>query len=339
MKNFLLQVCILFLMTSCNNEAPVTPEKQAKNEVSVIPEQANNTASVVLEKKTNYMINMSSRAKTTSESSAYYNKFFIGYYGRPNAEHMGILGMHKPEDLVQKLLEHTKIYQDLVGKDISVVPVFHLIYGMASTSPQKDGSYLIFLNDETVMKYIEIANKAGFAVILDIQIGNKIPVDSIQKALPFLKYKDVHLAIDPEFSVTHLKDIKPGKFVGYITAQQINDVQKAMVDYMIANNITDNKILIVHSFKHKMIKNQYDLAIFDKIDLTINVDGYSNPCVKIDVFDSIITQNIDNKAFVGFKLFLDPSKDRPLMTPRQSLGLDSYKTATLKVMPSYINMQ
>jgi hypothetical protein len=283
---------------------------------------------------------MTTRAKNTSPSSAYFNKFLIGYYGRPNTDTMGILGMHKIDDLVPLLVDRAKIYQETIGKDITVVPVFHLIYGMATLDPQKNNSYLIYLTDSLVMKYIDAAQKHGFSVILDIQIGNRIPLDAIKRALPFLKYKNVHLAIDPEFAVTHLpENTRPGIYIGKVTASQVNDVQKAMLDYMNENDIKENKILIIHSFKPRMIQNQENLEVMDRIDLTVNVDGYSNPKVKIDVFDQIITDNIDKKAFAGFKIFLDPTKDVPMMTPKQSLGLDDYKDMKLKTMPSYINMQ
>lgn len=287
--------------------------------------------------RANCNANTTERSQNASASSTYFNAVLLGYYGRPGIKAMGILGQYTPNELVPKLLHRAKQYNEVLGKAMIVKPVFHLIYGMASVSPEMDGSYLQFLKDDTVMTYINIAHKEGFGVILDIQLGNEDPINAIQKALPYLKYKDVHLAIDPEFEVSNLNNVRPGKVIGHVTAGQVNEVQLAMSKYMQDNGIQGNKILILHSFGTSMIQNQNELQKIANIDLTINLDGYGTPNQKIGTFNVITTPNISNKAYTGFKLFL--TKDHPMMNIEQSLGKSSYNDNRLQFTPNYINFQ
>ena len=54
------------------------------------------------------------------------------------------------------------------------------------------------------MAYINAAEKRGFAVFIDLQLGKMTPVQAVRLVLKYLKYKNVHLAIDPEFEVRGL---------------------------------------------------------------------------------------------------------------------------------------
>ena len=73
------------------------------------------------------------------------------------------------------------------------------------------------------MEYINAAQSNGFAVIIDLQLGGLTPVEAVKPVLKYLKYDNVHLAIDPEFEVNSL-DVRPGKVIGHISGEQINQV-------------------------------------------------------------------------------------------------------------------
>jgi hypothetical protein len=78
-------------------------------------------------------------------------------------------------------------------------------------------------------------------VFVDHQIGKHSVKESMERILPFLRYPNVHLAIDPEW-----RTLKPMKEIGSITAEELNQAQRIMQDYMVANGISGIRMLVVH---------------------------------------------------------------------------------------------
>ncbi len=171
-------------------------------------------------------------ARAAGPDSPYYNKTWVTYYGRPGIPLMGIIGEHSAADIMPLIKAKAAEYDEANGPQLGVQPAVHLVWGMATVDPQPDNSHLGYLTDAEVMPYIEEGLKAGVAVILDSQIANLSPTASISAALPYLKYPNVHLAIDPEFAVVHKGQYVPGNPIGYITADQVNDVEREIADYM-----------------------------------------------------------------------------------------------------------
>ena len=208
---------------------------------------------------------------------------------------------------------------------------------MASSAPGRDKDYLLPLSDEKVMEYIDAAKSHGFAVILDSQLGELTPLEAVKPILQYLKHDNVHLAIDPEFEVNGL-DVRPGKEIGHISAEEVNQVQSAMADYMKENGIKQDKILIVHSFTEHMLKNKENLKTFDHVHLVFNLDGHGSPTLKVNIYNQLYTGEIPSKMASGFKLFFREDKP-PMMTIRQVLGLDPVGKTKIMDPPSYINYQ
>jgi hypothetical protein len=187
------------------------------------------------------------------------------------------------------------------------------------------------------MKYIDAAQSNGFLVIIDTQLGALTPVEAIKPVLKYLSYDSVHLAIDPEFEVNDL-DVRPGQVIGHITGEQINQVQSAMSDYLTANSIKEDKILMVHRFTEGMIKNAEAVKTYDHVDLIMNLDGHGSPGLKVKVYNSLYTEVAAAKASGGFKLFFQ--EDKPaMMTPRQVMGMDPVGKTGIRKVPKYINYQ
>src|SRR5690606_35332830 len=147
-------------------------------------------------------------------ASPYYQKTWVTYYGRPGIDVMGILGEYDIEELTPLLQAQADAYDEANGPHLGVQPAFHLVYGMATKSSGADNSYLAYLDDTTVLSYVQLAAEEGFAVILDMQIGNRSPAQAISPALPYLAYPHVHLAIDPEFAMVHAGQSWPGNPIG-----------------------------------------------------------------------------------------------------------------------------
>ena len=272
----------------------------------------------------------------SSEQLPTKNAMIVAYYGRPGVKSLGVLGQHSLESIIPIIQKKANAYKKASGNQ-NVIPGFDIIYGLAAADPGRRGDYIIPLSNKKLMPYINAAEKHGFAVFIDTQLGKMSPVEAIRPVLKYLKYKNVHLAIDPEFEVKNL-NVRPGKKIGHISGQQVNQVQAAMTEYMKKNGITEKKILVVHMFRHTMVGAKLAVKKYNNIDLIMNLDGHGSPRLKIDIYNAIYTKRAAHKVAGGFKLFFNEDKPR-LMTPKQVLGLESVSGVKIKEMPKFINYQ
>ncbi|MFN8468363.1 MAG: hypothetical protein U0X20_22590 [Caldilineaceae bacterium] len=299
-----------------------------------VESQADGTLAVALRK--DVVERLTPAARAAGPDSPYYNKTWVTYYGRPGIPLMGIIGEQSAADIMPLIKAKAAEYDEANGPKLGVQPAVHLVWGMATVDPQPDNSHLGYLAEAEVMPYIEEGLKAGVDVILDSQIANLSPTASISPALPYLKYPNVHLAIDPEFAVVHKGQYIPGNPIGYITAEQVNDVERAMAEYMRTNGITGKRILMVHQFQSNMILDKEELdASLPEVELTLSVDGFGNPYVKTSKYNALVDANT---PFTSFKLFY--GWDKPLMTPREALGVDGTEhTDFIEITPNMIQYQ
>ena len=277
-----------------------------------------------------------SNAALSQTSPVADDELMVGYYGRPHASSLGVLGQHSIEELMPLIKAKAAEYDQINGEAV-VKPVFHLIYGMATGDPGRDKKYLLPLSAKVLMEYIEAAEKNDFLVIIDTQLGAKTPIEAVQPVLKYLKYESVHLAIDPEFEVNGL-DVRPGKVIGHVSGEQINEVQSAMSGFLKENGIKENKILMVHRFTEGMVQDATAVKPYDQINLIMNLDGHGSPELKVKIYNSLYSTDVSSKAAGGFKLFFQ--EDKPaLMTPAQVLGIDPVGRSRIKIPPTYINYQ
>ena len=263
-------------------------------------------------------------------------ELMVGYYGRPHTSSLGVLGQHSIEELMPLIKAKAAEYDQING-EAAVKPVFHLIYGLAAGDPGRDKKYLLPLSAKVLMEYVEAAQENDFLVIIDTQLGAMTPIEAVKPVLKYLKYDSVHLAIDPEFEVNGL-DVRPGKVIGHVSGEQINEVQSAMSDFLKENDIKENKILMVHRFTEGMIHEPQAVQPYDQIKLIMNLDGHGSPALKVKIYNSLYTAEVSSKAAGGFKLFFQ--EDKPtLMTPAQVLGIDPVGKSKIKIPPTYINYQ
>ncbi len=264
------------------------------------------------------------------------NEMVLAYYGRPGVKTMGVLGQHSIEALIPIIKAKVSEYKKASGNQ-NIVPGFDIIYGMAAGEPGRDKDYIINISEKKLMTYIDAGQKHGLVVFIDTQLGKMSPIEAIRPLLKYLKYDNVHLAIDPEFEVKGL-DVRPGKKIGHISGNQVNQVQKAMSDYMKEHGIKGKKMLIIHMFRHTMLSNKSDLKTYKNINIIFNLDGHGSPRLKIDIYNAIYTHRTAHQVAGGFKLFFDEDKPR-LMTPKEVLGLKSVSGVKMKEMPKFINFQ
>jgi hypothetical protein len=250
----------------------------------------------------------------SSRVSMLLNNDILAYYGHPNSRNMGILGRHSLEELDRMLGELAVEYEEAGGR--KVLKAFYLIYG--TVWPEGE---IGILGRETLMRYIDYGMKNNVLVFIDHQIGRYDPIDSLRRMLPYLRYPNVHLALDPEWRTT-----QPMVEIGSITAEEINRAQQVMQDYMIENNISGERMLVIHQFNYIMIKNRGAVrSNFSRVRLVHCADGFGHPGMKRDSY--AFNAQASNMPVKAFKLFYNlgipgAGYDNPLMTPKEVYGLN-----------------
>ena len=243
------------------------------------------------------------------------NNLILAFYGKPDSRRMGILGEYPKEDLAKILEAYAKLYEDPNGRE-GVVPAFYLIYGTCWP-----GGEIGYLKDSVVQDYIEFARQRGWLVFVDHQIGKYPVADAMKRLLPWLKYPNVHIALDPEWRTE-----SPMKVIGAVSADEINASEQTMSDYMRAEDIPGEKMLIIHQFQGRMIADREKVrADYDGVLLIHTADGFGPPALKRWSYSS--NAKAGNMPIKGFKLFFKTDiegagYDDPLLLPAEVLALD-----------------
>ena len=247
--------------------------------------------------------------------SVLLNNDIFALYGKPDAYTMGILGRYSPEEIEPIMNKFAATY-DEANKERGIIPAFYLIYGTCWP-----GGDIGLLRQSTVKKYIEFAAERGWYVFIDHQIGKYTVEQAMNAILPFLKYPNVHLALDPEWHTT-----EPMKVIGSVTGDEINKAQAMMDKYIKENNITGRRMLVIHQFNAIMIKKRANVrSDYERVQLIHCADGFGSPQLKKDSYAyNALAQNIPLKSF---KLFSKPTVagagyDQPMMTPEEVFSLN-----------------
>jgi hypothetical protein len=239
----------------------------------------------------------------------------LAFYGKPNSPSMGILGEYSKEKLAPLLEGYARLYDDANG-EFGIVPAFYLIFG--TCWPEGD---IGILNRTIVESYIEFAAERGWLVFLDHQLGKYGVSDSVRLMLPYLRYPNVHLAIDPEW-----RTLKPMQEIGSITGTELNEAQGLVDDYLRDNDLPGIRMLVVHQFKPAMIRDSQTVrAGYDRVVLVHTADGFGSPPLKKNTYAT--NARSMNMPVKGFKLFFESKVigagwDKPLMKPEEVLALD-----------------
>jgi hypothetical protein len=243
------------------------------------------------------------------------NNQILAFYGKPDSRRMGILGEYSKEDLAKLLEAYSRLYDQQNGEE-GVVPAFYLIYG--TCWPEGEIGYL---RDSVVQDYIDFAAARGMLVFVDHQIGRYPVADAVKRLLPWLKYPNVHIALDPEWRTE-----APMKVIGGVNAVEINAAQEAMSDYMKAEGIPGVKMLVVHQFQDRMIADRDRVrADYDGVLLIHTADGFGPPALKRHSYSA--NARAENLPLKGFKLFFKTEVegagyDEPLLLPAEVLALE-----------------
>jgi len=256
-------------------------------------------------------------------------KRIVAFYGNLYSKRMGILGELPPREMLAKLDVEVKKWEQADPKT-PVQPALHYIAIVAQGDGGKDGKYRFRMPDKQIDSVLTISRmKDSMIIFLDIQVGLSRISDELPRLEKYLKMPNVHLGIDPEFSMKSGR--KPGSIIGTYDAEDVN----YCADYL-ANLVKENhlppKIFIVHRFTRDMITHSRNIKLHPEVQIVMNMDGWGEPALKKGTYRYFIDQ--EPVQFTGFKLFYkNDLKKEPgrMLTPDEIMKL--------KPQPIYIQYQ
>jgi hypothetical protein len=254
-------------------------------------------------------------------------KRIVAYYGNFYSTQMGILGEYQPQEVTRRLLAEIKNWEK-ADTFTPVLPAVHYIAVTAQRNPGTDGKYRARMPFSQIDKAIAMAKEMGAIVFLDIQVGLSTLRDEIPKLVDYLKMPQVHLGIDPEYSMK--TGARPGTAIGIFDAADINYASGYLAALVNKYNLPP-KILVVHRFTSGMVTQYKNIITREEVQLVMNMDGFGSAAKKKDTYHQCIYK--EPVQFAGFKLFYknDSSPGSPVMTAAEVLNL--------KPQPVYIQYQ
>ena len=242
----------------------------------------------------------------------------VAYYGNYFSTGMGILGEFSEEIVLEKLKQEIAVW-NAADPTTPVIPAIDYIALTAQASAGKDGFYMLRMPDEQIDHAIEMAHEVDGIVILDVQVGLSNLERELPLLEPYLRMPQVHLAIDPEFSMHN--GAKPGTVVGSYDARDINYAAQFLAQLVDEYKLPP-KVLIVHRFTTNMVTNYRDIQPLPQVQIVMDMDGWGNPEKKFNTYRGVI--NSEPVQFTGFKIFYKNDLRAPstrLVTPEEILQL------------------
>ncbi|MFM6954814.1 MAG: hypothetical protein ACKOWL_07490, partial [Sphingobacteriaceae bacterium] len=203
-------------------------------------------------------------------------KRIVAYYGNLYSVRMGILGELPPKQMLAKLDQEVKRWEKADPKT-PVQPALHYIAVVAQGDAGKDGKYRFRMPDKQIDSVLHIAKMRNAIVFLDIQVS----LSNIRAELPllekYLKLPQVHLGIDPEFSMK--TGAKPGTKIGTYDAADINYCS-AYLAKLVQENGLPPKVFTVHRFTKGMLTNSKNIKLHPEVQIIMHMDGWGGPDLK-----------------------------------------------------------
>lgn len=246
-------------------------------------------------------------------------KRILSYYGNFYSRHMGILGEYEPDEVLRRLNSTADLWE-AADPTTPIQLAIEYIAMVAQADGGRDGMYRAMMPATEIEKAYDLAKKADAILILDVQIG----LSTIEKELPkfktYLERSEVHLALDPEFSMK--TGDKPGTVIGSFNAVDINYV----IDYMstiVRENKLPPKVLLVHRFTQNMVKNTEQITPTPEVQVIMVMDGWGSKDLKRGTYAQVIQP--EPVQFAGLKIFYKNDLKAPstgIFTPTEALQLN-----------------
>jgi len=245
-------------------------------------------------------------------------KRIVAFYGNPLSKRMGILGELPPDEMLAKLDREVAAW-NAADPSTPVQPALHLIAVVASDAPGASGKYRTRMDSAMIERVYGWAQRRNALLFLDLQVGQGTLQEELPRLAKFLKRPDVHLGIDPEFSMKHGE--KPGTKIGTFDAADVNYASRFLQDLVTAESLPP-KVLVVHRFTRDMLTGHKRIVLDPRVQIVINMDGWGPQWMKEDSYRAYIHRY--PVEYTGFKLFYknDRKKGGSLMTPLEVLALN-----------------
>jgi hypothetical protein len=235
----------------------------------------------------------------------------VAYYGAPQDDELGALGIGTPAHAARRLERQAKPY---ATKARPVLPAMELLAVTAAASPGEGGRYNTRQDASIINRYLRAARRAKALLILDIQPGRSDFFTETTRLKRWLRKPDVGLALDPEWRMDPGQ--VPGQVIGHVEAREVNAVS-AWLSKLAVRRKLPQKLFLIHQFTNDMVDDT-QLKERAGLAMVLNADGFGTRPLKKAKYKSFTSSP---RPFFGegFKLFYH--EDTNLMTPRQVLRL------------------
>jgi hypothetical protein len=232
------------------------------------------------------------------------------YYGAPQSEELGALGIGTPASAARRLGRQARPY---ARPDRPVLPALELIAVIANRDAGQDGLYRARQPDAVIERYLRAARRARALLLLDVQPGASDFFTEVTRLERWLREPDVGLALDPEWRVAPGE--VPGEVIGHVDSREVNAVTAWLAQLTAAHDLPE-KLVVIHQFTDDMVDDT-TLQARDGLQIVLNADGFGTQPVKKSKYDAFTRRAPGFEP--GLKLFYE--EDVGLMTPRQVLRL------------------
>jgi hypothetical protein len=234
----------------------------------------------------------------------------VAFYGAPQSDELGELGIGTPDSAARRLERQAKAY---ARKRRPVLPALELIAVIANADAGEDGMYRSRQESSVIRRYLRAARRAKALLLLDIQPGRSDFFTETTRLKRWLREPDVGLALDPEWRVQPGE--VPGQVIGTVDSREVN-ATTAWLDQLTRRHRLPEKLVVIHQFTDDMVDDT-QLKPREGLQIVLNADGFGGQAVKKAKYRAFTRQAPGFEP--GFKLFY--REDVDLMTPRQVLRM------------------
>lgn len=242
----------------------------------------------------------------------------VAYYGNFYSKGMGVLGEYPADEMLAKLASTTALWA-AADPNTPVIPAIQYIAVVAQARAGKDGKYILRMPDEEIEHAIALADQAHGIVILDVQVGKSTVEQEVPLLAKYLAMPNVHLAIDPEFSMKF--GDAPGSVIGTMDAKDINFVASYLAS-IVDENYLPPKILVVHRFTFPMVTHYKSIVPLPEVQIVMDMDGFGSKARKYGTYNHVVSP--EAVQFTGMKLFYKNDNRPPadgMLSPAEVLKL------------------
>jgi hypothetical protein len=231
---------------------------------------------------------------------------------------MGVLGEYPTEQLLAMFASTTRMWA-AADPTTPVLPAIQYIAVVAQAAPGKDGNYILRMPDDQIDHALTLADRVHGIVILDVQVGKSTVEREVPLLEKYLRMPQVHLAIDPEFSMKF--GDAPGHVIGTMDASDVNYSAQYLAGLVQKYHLPP-KVLVVHRFTQDMLTSYKKIVPLPEVQIVVDMDGFGSKAKKQGTYSRVIIP--EPVQFTGIKLFykndIRPPADG-LLTPAEVFAL------------------